>query len=269
MNLKITNTLKHLQTLNNSEVKNTSRYSSDEKTKIAKTAKDFESILTSMMIKSMNKTTLEDEKSEKFGGDYFDTIFETEMGKFISQSKSLGLADILYKKITGENLNDLPQKNYFEKVKFNKLNFNYNSKHNGIKPPDEALKRLNNFENIISEASNLYGVDDKIIKSIILAESAANSKAKSKANAKGLMQLIDSTAMEMGVNDIWNPVENIHGGAKYFSQLLQRFNGDVKKALAGYNAGPETVEKYKGIPPFEETKNYVNRVLAYYNHLNE
>ena len=83
------------------------------------------------------------------------------------------------------------------------------------------------------------------------------------------MQLIDSTRSDMGVRNVFNPRENILGGTKYFAQMLRQYSGDVKLALAAYNAGPSNVEKYNGVPPFDETKNYINKVLGYFNHFSE
>jgi len=82
------------------------------------------------------------------------------------------------------------------------------------------------------------------------------------------MQLIDSTASNMGVKNVWDPKENIFGGTKYLSQMLRKYNGNVNLALASYNAGPVNVQKYGGVPPFEETQNYIKRVIGYFNHLN-
>ena len=74
------------------------------------------------------------------------------------------------------------------------------------------------------------------------------------------MQIIDPTAEDLGIKNVWNPKENIMGGTKYLSQLLRQYDGDIKLALAGYNAGPGKVEKFKGIPPYKETQNYITRV---------
>lgn len=123
--------------------------------------------------------------------------------------------------------------------------------------------KLDQFQNIIQDASGKYDVDPNLIKAVIAAESAGNPRAISPKSAKGLMQLIDSTATAMGVKDVWNPQQNINGGAKYLKQLLDRFNGDTTLAVASYNAGPKAVEKHQGIPPYTETKQYVIRVLNY------
>jgi soluble lytic murein transglycosylase-like protein len=82
------------------------------------------------------------------------------------------------------------------------------------------------------------------------------------------MQLLDSTAKDMGVKNIWNPKENVRGGARYLSQLINQYDGNLKMALAAYNAGPGNVERYNGVPPFSETKNYIARVMGYLNYFN-
>lgn len=116
----------------------------------------------------------------------------------------------------------------------------------------------------ITKYSRLYQVDSTLIKSIITAESCFKVKALSHKGASGLMQLIPATAERFGVTDIYNSEQNIRGGTKYLKFLLARFNGDLEKAIAGYNAGEGAVDKYKGIPPYRETKKYVKNVLKIY-----
>lgn len=138
---------------------------------------------------------------------------------------------------------------------------------NKVKPSSSAMKRIDKYNDLIESASKKFNVDAQLIKSVILTESAGKADAKSSANAKGLMQLMDSTASDMGVNNPWNPKENINGGTKYLSKLLKSYKGDIDLTLAAYNAGPGNVKKYDGIPPFKETQNYVKRVNNYLNSL--
>ncbi len=114
------------------------------------------------------------------------------------------------------------------------------------------------------EAAKRYNVDVKLLKSIAKAESGFRADAVSSAGAVGIMQLMPQTAAGLGVDDSYNAYKNIMGGASYISQLLGKYNGNVSLALAAYNAGSANVEKYNGIPPFEETQNYVAKVLSYY-----
>lgn len=114
---------------------------------------------------------------------------------------------------------------------------------------------------IIEEAHKKYGVDKNLINSVIQHESGGDAHAVSKKGAKGLMQLMDSTATAMGVKDVFDPYDNIMGGTKYLKQMLDKYEGDIAKALAAYNAGPKAVDKYGGIPPFPETTSYVKDVM--------
>lgn len=121
------------------------------------------------------------------------------------------------------------------------------------------------LEAIFQEASSTYGVDVKFLKSIAKCESDFNPNDVSHSGAVGIMQLMPATAAELGVNNSYDPYQNIMGGAKYISELLDRYNGDKSLALAAYNAGSGNVKKYGGIPPFKETQNYVKKVIGYYN----
>ena len=117
---------------------------------------------------------------------------------------------------------------------------------------------------IINEVSNKYDVDPKLIEALVKQESGFNPNAKSKAGALGLMQLMPATAKGLGVTDPMDVRQNIEGGVKYVKSMLNRFNGNVILALAAYNAGPNAVKKYDGVPPYKETQNYVRSILANY-----
>ncbi|NLJ96255.1 MAG: lytic transglycosylase domain-containing protein, partial [Clostridiales bacterium] len=125
------------------------------------------------------------------------------------------------------------------------------------------LNEEKSLDDIFEEASKKYNVPLNLLKAIGKAESDFNPKAVSKSGAQGVMQLMPGTAKELGVTDSFDPEQNIMGGSKYISDLLKRYDGDTKLALAAYNAGMGNVKKYGGIPPFKETQNYVVKVMQY------
>lgn len=117
-------------------------------------------------------------------------------------------------------------------------------------------------DELVRRAAARYGVDVDLIHAVIRAESDYDPHCLSSAGAIGLMQLMPATARSLGLTDAWDPAQNIDGGTKYLRQQLERF-GDLRLALAAYNAGPGAVLRYGGVPPYPETRNYVQRVLAY------
>jgi soluble lytic murein transglycosylase-like protein len=118
---------------------------------------------------------------------------------------------------------------------------------------------------LVGSSSAQWGVDPALVKAIIANESGFNANATSGVGAAGLMQLMPGTAADLGVADSYDPAQNVSGGTRYIRGLLDRFKGDLPKAIAAYNAGPGAVEKYGGIPPYPETQNYVQNVLASYD----
>jgi len=124
-------------------------------------------------------------------------------------------------------------------------------------PPEE-------IDRLVSANAATWNVDPSLIKAIIANESGFNANATSNVGAQGLMQLMPGTAAGLGVTDAYDPAQNVWGGTRYIRGLLDRFGGNVELAVAAYNAGPGAVEKYSGIPPYAETQNYVQNVLASY-----
>jgi len=125
------------------------------------------------------------------------------------------------------------------------------------------------YDDLITSASERFGVSFPLLKAIIKAESDFDAQAVSKKGAMGLMQIMPQNFKFLGIKDPFDPTQNINAGARYFRQLYDRFNGKLALSLAAYNAGPTAVDRYKTIPPYEETEEYVRRVLKfYYNYKN-
>lgn len=127
----------------------------------------------------------------------------------------------------------------------------------------QGASKAQSLDQIFEKAAETYDVPVSLLKAMAKVESNFNPKAVSHAGAKGVMQLMPATAKALGVNDAFDPEQNIMGGAKYISQMLERYDGNTKLALAAYNAGSGNVRKYGGIPPFKETQNYVKKVMNY------
>jgi soluble lytic murein transglycosylase len=129
--------------------------------------------------------------------------------------------------------------------------------------PSYRAPRNRIYDPLIGDAAANEGIPPALVKAVIAAESAFVSDAVSRKGAQGLMQLMPQTAREMGVSNPLEPAQNVRGGTSYLRSMMDRY-GDLGRALAAYNAGPTAVDRYGGIPPFRETQDYVNRVLAYY-----
>lgn len=255
----------------------------EEKKKAEKAARDFESLFIYLIFKEMRNAMLgkDDENNAPldFGGNVFDDLGYLELSSQISKTGiGIGIASKIYEELTGEKLKG----NWENRIepKFQPKPTDYHksieSKSSSVlntvgidsinNTSSKIVERLSKFSDWIDEASAKFNLPQSLIQAVIVVESAGNPNAISKAGAKGLMQLIDSTASYVGVKNVFNPRENIQGGAKYLREMLDMFDGNLDLALAAYNAGPSNVLKYNGIPPFRETQNYVQRVKRYVNH---
>ena len=153
----------------------------------------------------------------------------------------------------------------------NRLNLLAGSKNDSSELLQLLYKNLNeknkstDINKTIDEASSGLGIDKALIKAVIKQESGFDPLATSNKGAMGLMQLMPQTAEDLGVKNPYDIRQNIFGGSKYLKEMLTRFKGDLNLALAAYNAGPNAVTKHGGIPPYEETQNYVRQVMKFYN----
>ena len=133
-------------------------------------------------------------------------------------------------------------------------------------PSDTSPERFSRYDVYIRQAATLYQIPEELVRAVIKVESDFDPRAVSRANARGLMQLIPETAERMLVTDHFDPRQNVFGGTRYLRVLANLFNGDLELTIAAYNAGENAVIRNGGIPPYEETQAYVGKVLAYYRY---
>ena len=134
----------------------------------------------------------------------------------------------------------------------------------GLIPEKSPSVKDGDWRSRISDLSEKYGMDENLVRAVIRMESGGKTDALSSKGAMGIMQLMPGTAKMLGVEDPYDPVQNLEGGIKYLSQMSDKYDGDLEKTLAAYNAGPGRVDSYEGIPPFAETQHYVKTILALY-----
>jgi Rod binding domain-containing protein len=266
-----------------------------EKARLRKATKEFESFFVYQMLKTMRQTIPDNPLgkdtplSDGLGKDAFTEIFDMEIARKASFGGHNSIAELLYKsmeklidaqsapgntdvkikplhspesqpkKLETREMKPLPDnKPKALELKRQAHNLPLPSRHPRVTSHDPIVAK---FGRIIDRAAQETGLDSALIRSVIQTESNGDPKAVSPSGAKGLMQLVESTAQELCVQDPFDPDENIRAGSRYLKRMLDRF-GDLKLALAAYNAGPGNVEKHSGIPPFEETRQYVERVTT-------
>jgi len=268
-----------------------------EKERLRQATKEFEAFFMYYMLKTMRQTIPENTLAKDtpmaggMGKDTFTDLFDMEIGRKAKFGGHNSISELLYnsmeklidarqapetaapgmKPLRQENLAPVELKT-INPIKIPSQSQEPKPLERGVRealplqmaprrvtqpvPDDPIVARFGRF---IDEAAEETKIDSTVIASVIRAESGGNPNAVSKAGAKGLMQLIDGTARDLNVQDVFDPRENIKAGSRYLRRMLDRF-GDLDTALAAYNAGPGNVEKHGGVPPFAETKNYVRKV---------
>jgi len=269
-----------------------------EKARLRQATKEFEAFFMYYMLKTMRETVPDNPLTKdvpfgnSMGKDTFTQLFDMEVAREMVSSDRQSIGEMLYQSFervleakfgetSDESAEATPLLRRPEPVRLPPRSIELPPASSGPGAierqrgqTEQLLPRTANsmplnrdnirsrYGRIIDEAARETQLDSALIASVIRAESGGNPKAVSGAGAKGLMQLIDTTAQDLGVTDVYDPEENIKAGSRYLRRMFNRF-GDIKLALAAYNAGPGNVTKFGGVPPFKETREYVDRVISH------
>ena len=238
------------------QLQNKTQLSEKDVAKLKEAAQDFEAIFLTMILKNMRKSM---PQSNLFGNgpgaDIYSGMFDENIAKTVASKGGIHLSDTIIESLAGNHHAGIPGRTLsdYQNRRIRHL---------------EAIESTGDWDrSFIREAAKKFDLDPKLIEAVIKTESNYNSKAVSGKGAVGLMQLMKATAADVGVNNRYDPKQNIFGGARYLRMMLDRFKGDTNMALGAYNAGPAAVEKHGGLPPYEETRNYVDKVLRNYEEL--
>lgn len=232
--------------------------------KIRKACQDFEALFMNYMLKVMRESGMKDTGGLSLGtNNPFQSMFDWEMAQQLSQQSPLGISEALLRQVgTGEEGSG--------KELNTRLDFDAVRPYRIQPAMAKAIDRYSRFstsaelDEIIFRAARKFDLDPDLIRAVVRCESGGDTNAVSSKGAKGLMQLMDGTADELGVQDPFDPEQNIFGGAAYLRQMLDRYHGNARLALAAYNAGPAAVDRNGGVPPYRETKEYIQRVMDHY-----
>jgi len=231
--------------------------------RLHKACQEFEALFIAYMLKVMRQTAGSDKEANGLSmgaNSPYQEIFDWELAKKLSQRSPLGVGSELLRQYSG-SAEERPGVPDFGRARELPLgNWERIAKGSG----EEYRLNAQKLDKIIRKAASRYNLEPELVQAVIEAESSGDPRAWSIKGAKGLMQLLDDTAREQGVVNVFDPAQNVEGGAGYLRQMLDRFGGDTKIALAAYNAGPGAVERYNGVPPYAETINYVNKVINLY-----
>jgi len=263
-----------------------------EKARLKKATQEFESFFNYYMLKTMRKTIPNDDQSDQSllstgnSKDIFNDLFDTELARMMSPGGEQSIADMLYKSMeklidagaeqSGGSNEILSVQRDFPALGRPRTEFRVLDRRPTeliLEPAKSDMKAtrlpkraksahevMQRYRSHIHRAAQDVSLDPALIASVIMVESNGDPTAESPAGAKGLMQLADSTAADYDVKRVFDAEENISAGSRYLRDLIDRF-GDLRLALAAYNAGPGNVIKYRGVPPFEETRSFVDKVL--------
>ena len=242
----------------------------DEEKALLQVSRDMESLFVRMLLDSMDKTVPrgEDSWDNSQAMQTWRGMLNEKLADTLGESSPIGIAGMIYRQLSEhmERHMEVPSAGAAESGAVSppaapKIE-NTGQSQPAAASSGSSQSNIGELKELIQQSASDEGVDPALVAAMITQESGGDAQAVSPAGARGLMQLMPATARMLGVEDVFDPQQNISGGVKYISQLLERFGGDEKLALAAYNAGPGTVDRYGGVPPYRETMNYVDRVAS-------